>query len=62
MRIWWKELADAEIAWGVAAVKSIRAAGEKYWRAHLALKERRIRERWAWIIRETAQLLKQSFA
>ncbi len=40
-----KALAQAEIDWEVAAVKAIHAAGEKDWRAHIALLERRL-ERW----------------
>ncbi len=38
-------LEAAEVAWEVEAVASIHAAGEKDWRAHMALLERRL-ERW----------------
>ncbi len=42
-----KALAQAELDWEVNAVKSIHAAGDKDWRAHLELLSRRIPERWA---------------
>jgi hypothetical protein len=45
-------LAQAETAWEVNAVKSIHAAGDKDWRAHLELLSRRIPERWARANRE----------
>jgi hypothetical protein len=56
-----KELAQAELDWEVNAVKSIHAAGEKDWRAHLELLSRRIPERWARANREMNPGITQPF-